>query len=257
MARQNVGKETWLRLREWQKGQTASERLAAQILIEEGFLSVDPSHPLGGRDGLKDVVCVKDGKKWIACVHFPNGEVHFREVKKKFKADLQGCKKNNAFGIIFVTNQEIKLADRDILKEIAGEYQTEIYHLERIAALLNSPRYYGIRLEFLDIEMTKEDQLAYMAAKDAMILDLKNIVVQIMSEMKKHSKDIAIPKVEVTPDTDLYSSYSLLAKRFHKCSYCGYGYKIRAGSNMIYAISNQTTITCPKCGNTEQYASYL
>ena len=43
--------ETWHRLRESTKGQPPSERLAAQILINEGFTDVDQSHPLGGRDG--------------------------------------------------------------------------------------------------------------------------------------------------------------------------------------------------------------
>jgi hypothetical protein len=47
--------ETWHRLREWTKGPSVSERLAAQILLHEGFVDLDPSHPLGGRDGGKDV----------------------------------------------------------------------------------------------------------------------------------------------------------------------------------------------------------
>ena len=43
--------ETWHRLREWTSGQGPSERLAAQILMEDGFTGLDPSHPLGGKDG--------------------------------------------------------------------------------------------------------------------------------------------------------------------------------------------------------------
>jgi len=31
-----------------------------------------------------------------------------------------------------------------------------IYHLERIANILNTPKMYGIRLEYLEIEMTKK-----------------------------------------------------------------------------------------------------
>lgn len=41
--------ETWHRLREWTDGPTRAERLAAQVLIREGFKSIDPSHPLGDR----------------------------------------------------------------------------------------------------------------------------------------------------------------------------------------------------------------
>ncbi|MCI2254094.1 hypothetical protein L2D08_06925 [Domibacillus sp. PGB-M46] len=57
------GDETWNRLREWTKGQTAAERLAGHILNSEGFESIDPSHPLGGPDGIKDIICTKDDDK--------------------------------------------------------------------------------------------------------------------------------------------------------------------------------------------------
>lgn len=43
--------ETWHRLRDWTYGSAPSERLAAQILHHEGFEAIDPSHPLGGKDG--------------------------------------------------------------------------------------------------------------------------------------------------------------------------------------------------------------
>ena len=46
--------ETWHRLREWTNGQGPSERLSAQLLLSQGFTDLDPSHPLGGKDGGKD-----------------------------------------------------------------------------------------------------------------------------------------------------------------------------------------------------------
>jgi hypothetical protein len=55
--------ETWHRLRDWTNGQGPSERLAAQILLNEGFTAFDPSHPLGGKDGGKDAICMKDGMR--------------------------------------------------------------------------------------------------------------------------------------------------------------------------------------------------
>ena len=48
--------ETWHRLREWTAGSAAAERLAAQVLLADGYTSVDPSHPLGGPDGGKDLL---------------------------------------------------------------------------------------------------------------------------------------------------------------------------------------------------------
>jgi hypothetical protein len=40
----------------------------------------------------------------------------------------------------------------------------DTFHLERIASILDSPSMYGVRLEFLDIEMTREEQVAFFSA---------------------------------------------------------------------------------------------
>lgn len=61
--RRTDGRETWHRLLEWDKGQTPAERLAAIILNSEGFRNIDPSHPLGGRDGLKGYGTVLPSEK--------------------------------------------------------------------------------------------------------------------------------------------------------------------------------------------------
>lgn len=53
--RRAEGRETFYRLLEWDKGQAASERLAALILEQEGVRDIDPSHPLGEKDGGKDM----------------------------------------------------------------------------------------------------------------------------------------------------------------------------------------------------------
>ena len=112
--------ETWHRLLQWTYGQAPSERLAAQILISEGYESVDPSHPLGGPDGGKDAVCKKDGKKWVMAAYLPRGQQPFSAIKKKFLDDLDGMATNNADGLVFVTNQELRLAERDELVTAAG-----------------------------------------------------------------------------------------------------------------------------------------
>lgn len=82
--------ETWHRLREWTNGQAPSERLSAQVLLSEGFTKLDPSHPLGGPDGLKDALCGNDGAKWVMAVFFPRGQKSLREIKKKLLDDLLG-----------------------------------------------------------------------------------------------------------------------------------------------------------------------
>lgn len=94
--------ETWHRLREWTNGQAPSERLSAQILIDAGFDVIDPSHPLGGKDGGKDAISFKQGKKWVMAVYFPRGQKDFAEIRTKFESDLASTLKNGASGIAFV-----------------------------------------------------------------------------------------------------------------------------------------------------------
>lgn len=163
MTRRREGRETFYRLLEWDKGQAASERLVAIILSNEGFEGVDPSHPLGGKDGGKDMICFFNRVRWIGAVYFPRGQQSFGSIKEKFIHDLNGVYKNDAHGIAFVTNQEITLSQRKELEQYDEKVDVRIYHLERIADILNTPKMYGTRLDFLDIEMTKEEQLAYIS----------------------------------------------------------------------------------------------
>ena len=161
--RRAKGRETFYRLLEWDKGQAASERLAALILEQEGFRDIDPSHPLGGKDGGKDMLCEFNGFRWIGAVYFPRGQQNFSAIKKKYRHDLEGAYRNGAKGIAFITNQELSLMERKTLEETDEAIDVRIYHLERIANILNMPKMYGIRLEYLEIEMTKEEQLAYFS----------------------------------------------------------------------------------------------
>ena len=168
------GRETFSRLLNWDRGQAPSERLAAVILSKEGFKGIDPSHPLGGKDGLKDMTLSFEGKRWIGAVYFPRGQQAFSSIKDKFLHDLEGVKANDAEGLAFVTNQELRLGERKELSELSGDVDVQIYHLERIASLLNTPSCYGIRMEFLDIEMSKEEQLAFFADNDQRLTRIEN-----------------------------------------------------------------------------------
>lgn len=90
--RMSEGRETFNRLLNWDRGQAPSERLAAILLSKEGFKGIDPSHPLGGKDGLKDMTLSFDGKRWIGAVYFPRGQQSFSDIKEKFAHDLDGVK---------------------------------------------------------------------------------------------------------------------------------------------------------------------
>src|SRR2546430_1257704 len=100
--RSRDGRETWRRLLAWDKGQAPAERLAGHILRLEGFSSVNPSHPLGGPDGLKDIVCIRDDKKWIGAAYFPREQQSLTEISKKLAGDILGVSANKVDGIAFV-----------------------------------------------------------------------------------------------------------------------------------------------------------
>jgi len=151
-------------LKDWRSGQIQSERLSVALLYLEGYEAVDPQHPFGGPDGGKDVICLKGVERWIAAAHFPPTDDEFKDIKKKFVQDLEGARKNGADGIAFFVNKYLTLGQRDELLTLAGSLKAEIYHLERIRGLLDAPKGYGVRLEYLGIAMTVEEQVAFWSA---------------------------------------------------------------------------------------------
>jgi hypothetical protein len=144
--------ETWHRLREWTYGSAPSERLAAQVLHHEGFEAIDPSHPLGGKDGGKDARCMCAGEPWIMAVYFPRGEKDYQEIKTKFLLDAEKVKQQDATGIAFVTNQELRLSERKELEDSANPLKVELFHLERVAGILDRPEMESVRRQFLTID---------------------------------------------------------------------------------------------------------
>ena len=151
--------ETWHRLREWTSGQAASERLASQVLLSQGFESMDPSHPLGGPDGGKDAVCARDGKRWFMAVYFPNGKKTYAAIRKKYLDDVAAAIGGRPHGIAFVTNQELTLGERQELTEAAAPLEAELYHLERITLILDSPPMAPVRRQYLGIDASDETTL--------------------------------------------------------------------------------------------------
>jgi hypothetical protein len=143
--------ETWHRLLNWTYGQAPSERLSAQILYAEGFRDIDPSHPLGGRDGGKDALAVRDGKRWIMASYFPRGQQPFSDIRAKFLSDWAGVGANGVDGMAFVTNQELRLAERRELTD-AVHGPVELLHVEKVAGILDRPDMHAVRAQFLFID---------------------------------------------------------------------------------------------------------
>ncbi|WP_298914694.1 hypothetical protein [uncultured Nostoc sp.] len=187
------GDETWNRLREWTKGQKPAERLASTLLQAEDY-SVDPSHPLGGKDGGKDLICFKDNLKLVGAVYFPRGQKTLQAIKKKFSCDLKGVEKNGANGLVFITNQELKLNERNILINLDTSIVIELYHLERLVLLLNAPKNYGTRLEYLSIKFTDEEYLALLSYRDEehfkRLQEINSNLDSLLHKIEKQTNDL-------------------------------------------------------------------
>jgi hypothetical protein len=83
-------------------------------------------------------------------VYFPRGQQSFGAIRKKLLDDHKGVAANDAAGLVFVTNQELSLSERRTLSA-AATTPVEIYHLERVTAILDQPALYGVRAQFLGI----------------------------------------------------------------------------------------------------------
>lgn len=93
----------------------------------------------------------KAGQRWLMAVYFPRGQKTFSNIQRKLLADLSGVASNDADALAFVTNQELTLAQRRKLK-VAKSVPVELYHLERITAVLDKPEMAGVRKQFLGID---------------------------------------------------------------------------------------------------------
>jgi len=118
---------------------------SALILDEEGFESIDPAHPLGGRDGGADALVQKDGEPWVMAVYFPRGQQSIKEITDKLTSDAEKAKskKPKPVGVAFVTNQELRLAEREELGKVGGDTKVEVYHLERLTTILDRRTWQG------------------------------------------------------------------------------------------------------------------
>jgi mRNA-degrading endonuclease toxin of MazEF toxin-antitoxin module len=222
--RRGQGRETWNRLKEWDQGSTDSERLSGHILSSAGYKSIDPSQPLGGPDSTKDMICTKDRLKWIGACYFAYGHKSFSSVKKKFLGDLKGVAKYSVDGIAFVTNQKLTVNQRQTLKDLA-KCHVDILHLETITLLLNSPINYGIREDFLDIQMTEEENLSFTAARDKEYLEAIGYV----------------PKSYVQPDAVVTNDTGSINVRFGEIWIANLGNGLRGellGTRPVIIVSN-------------------
>jgi hypothetical protein len=247
--RRTGGRETWHRLLEWDKAQSESERLAARLLATQGYEGIDPSHPLGGSDAGKDIVCLRGGQRCLVAVYFPRGQQRIGQIKEKLDSDLSKLRVLDHPYIVFFTNQELRLAERQKLENSAAPQSLDIYHLERIASCLDSPSGYGLRLEFLSIEMTKEEQISFINDRDQVLFQLRDAVT-LLSQSKRQ-KGIKTVQIE---QPDLFNIMSsVLGTRLVECKSCQEVFRAMRPPLNFYSRDALETVTCPACGKVQAF----
>ena len=252
--RRTNGRETWTRLREWDTGSASSERMTARILAMEGFVSIDPSHPLGGRDGGKDILCARDDKRYLAACYFPRGEQSESVVREKFESDVAKAKNQKVDGMIFVTNQEITLAVREAFRDRAIPLALELYHLERLAGCLDVPQAYGLRLEFLDIEMTKEEQISSFAMLTESLSALQQSLASLTARQVSQGAIQTVSVQTLTPDLSTSAYTSIFPTKIKTCT-CGEVFRAIRNISATTVVSlgygsSVDVVTCPNCKRT-------
>lgn len=87
-----------------------------------------------------------------SCIFSRGGQQTFGTIQEKLKNDLAAAVKHDPHGVAFVTNQELRLGERETLRKLRGAVQVELFHLERVAHILDSPPMSHVRKQYLDID---------------------------------------------------------------------------------------------------------
>lgn len=187
------------RLRSWLQSQPERERLCAALLPMFGdYQDVRPRRPRGGPDGGRDMEAKQGvGVVWGA-VGFQDLASDSRESRnaavRKCLDDLNSALFENPtlFGFVFFTNADFPPSTVSELEQAAktkGLAHVEIFHRERLREKLDSTVGLALRLQFLAIPMTIEEQTAFVhhlsKSHDARLAELTILLDAIRTSVSK------------------------------------------------------------------------
>lgn len=165
--------------------------------ITPGYTNIEPRRPEGGPDGARDIQCQMQGETCFGAVGFKNNacdsEKQRREIKKKFKSDLDSALKErlDLKAFVFLTNVDLAPTEQEDLKKYARSKaidHVEIYWRERLRVSLDSPEGYAIRNSFLDIALSDAEQKVFF---DRFGKDLQNVISGKLESVEKRIEEIA------------------------------------------------------------------
>ena len=135
-------------------------------------------------------------------------------MKNKFQDDLKNALNKNPelINFIFFTNVDLTPSEVENLKSHAfekGIKNAEIFYREKIRQALDSPQCYGYRLQYLDIEMSKEEQASFIEILQSnnkkelieikeqnQVLDSKIARIEFLNELNRKFKTFRL-KIEL------------------------------------------------------------
>ena len=184
--------------------QADQERLVAELLPELGpYGACKLQRPQGGPDGGCDVVAeLSDARgSVVVAVGFKNDAGPAASdrawVEKKFRSDLSRAlrRKVRAAGFVFVTNVDLTPAKTEELRTEAtqtGFQHAEVIDREQLRLALDRPEGFFVRLRYLDIPMTTEEQFRMLAVVGTGLTQLTTRVLAIEKVVQDASRHRAL-----------------------------------------------------------------
>lgn len=187
------------RLRTWLQSQAERERLCIALLPMFGaYRDVRPRRPRGGPDGGRDIEATLDGGLVWGAVGFQEHASDSRDSRtaavRKYYDDLDSaCGENSQLhGFAFFTNVDFPPSMVDELERAArtrGLSHVDIFHRERLREKLDSTPGLALRLQFLSIPMSIEEQTAFVhhlsKSQDARLAELAILLDAIQGSVSK------------------------------------------------------------------------
>jgi hypothetical protein len=169
----NTTRLTDERLKSWLNGkQPERERMCMALLgTIPGWTDIRPRRPEGGPDGGRDIEATfQSVYSAFGAVGFQNGVSDSPEdkrvAKQKFRGDVTAAKgsRPEVSHFAFFTNVDLTPGEVEECVAIGRQHGfvlVEVFHRERIRMLLDVPSGFAFRFQYLDVEMSREEQASF------------------------------------------------------------------------------------------------
>jgi len=153
--------------------QPSRERMCLAVLaLDRNYTDIHPRRPEGGRDGGRDIQCLRNSQLCYGAVGFVNNASdspqNKKQIKKKFKDDLGAAleAQPDLRAFVFFTNIDLTPGEQEELSEWGkkrGVTFIDIYYRERIRHQLDSPEGLGFRYQYLSMPLSDAEQASFFS----------------------------------------------------------------------------------------------